>query len=266
MKKVLYLLGMVMLVFFVLSSCGTRENNNYMQNIDKIATAEALKSNNYLQSGDQLVINILAKDLDILKPFNQNFSSGQTLQNSSITGNVNQNSVTASGPTYIIDNNEEIDFPVVGKLSTKGLTLEDFRDNLANKLKRYIKNPIVTVRLNNFRVSVMGEVRRPGEYLIQDGKATIFNALSLAGDLTEFGVRNNVLVIRTVDGKLEKSRIDLTDASFFTSPYYNMKQGDVIYVSASETKQRTAKVDPYLGVYIAAAGLVVTILALVFKK
>ncbi|MGX9984910.1 polysaccharide biosynthesis/export family protein [Soonwooa purpurea] len=265
MRKILYM-GIIMLFVLIFNSCGSRENTNYLQDIDQIATTEALKADNLLQKGDQLVINIIAQDLDVIKPFNQNYSSGQTLQSPTISGNVNQNSVTSSGPTYIVDENHNIDFPILGKISAKGKALDEFRDDITNRLKRYIKNPTVLVKLNNFRISVMGEVNRPGEYLLQDGKGTIFNALSLAGDLTEYGLRKDVLIVRTIDGKLEKSKIDLTSAAFFNSPYYNLKQGDVIYVASNKTKQRSAKVDPYLGVYIAAAGLIVTVLALVFKK
>lgn len=256
----------VVTILLSIASCGTRENTNYMQNIDDVVTSATSKNNNLLQNGDQLVINITAQDLDVIKPFNQNYSSGQSLQNNDVTGNINQNFVTASGPTYVIDSNGEIDFPVLGKLSAKDKTLEQFRDSITERLKKYIKNPTVSVKLNNFRISVLGEVKRPGEYLLQDGKGTIFNALGLAGDTTEFGLRKDVLIIRTVDGQLEKSKVDLTSSDFLDSPYYNLKQGDVIYVASNETKQKTAKVDPYLGVYIAAAGIVVTILALVFKK
>ncbi|MCT3764164.1 polysaccharide biosynthesis/export family protein [Elizabethkingia anophelis] len=258
---------MLLLATLAIVSCRTRNDINYLQDVDKAATETALRmESNTLQPGDQLVINIMAKDLDVIKPFNQNYSSGQILQNTQLPGNSNPINPTASGPTYVIDQNGEIDFPVLGKLEAKGLTLEMFKNNLYNKITRYIKEPTISVRLNNFRVSVMGEVTRPGEYIISDGQTNLMKALAMAGDLTMYGTRDNVLLVRTIDGKIEKVRIDLTRSDFMDSPYYNLKQGDVIYVSANRTKEKTSRLDPNMPIYISVASIVVTILALVFKK
>ncbi|MEH7890018.1 polysaccharide biosynthesis/export family protein [Elizabethkingia meningoseptica] len=248
-------------------SCRTRNDINYLQDVDKAVTETAIRmENNTLQPGDQLVINIMAKDLDVVKPFNQNYSSGQLLQNPQLSGNVSPTMSTASGPTYTIDQNGNIDFPVLGTLLAKGLSIGQFKQELYNKITRYVKEPTVSVKLNNFRVSVMGEVARPGEYIIADGQTNLMKALALAGDLTIYGVRGNVLLIRTVDGKMEKIRVDLTRSDFINSPYYNLKQGDVIYVSANKTKEKTSRLDPNMPIYISVASIVVTILALVFKK
>ncbi|AQX12430.1 sugar transporter [Elizabethkingia meningoseptica] len=248
-------------------SCRTRNDINYLQDVDKVATETAIRmENNTLQPGDQLVINIMAKDLDVVKPFNQNYSSGLLLQNPQISGNISPAMPTSTGPTFIIDSNGEIDFPVLGKLETKGLSVEQFKESLYNRIKRYIKEPTVSVKLNNFRVSVMGEVVRPGEYVIADGQTNFMKALALAGDLTMYGIRDNILLVRTVDGKMEKVRIDITRSDFMDSPYYNLKQGDVIYVSANKTKEKTSRLDPNMPIYISVASIVVTILALVFKK
>ncbi|WP_407483477.1 polysaccharide biosynthesis/export family protein [Elizabethkingia meningoseptica] len=258
---------LLLLTTLIIISCRTRNDINYLQDVDKVAIETALRmENNTLQPGDQLVINIMAKDMDVVKPFNQNYSSGQTLQNPQISGNLSPITPTASGPTYIIDQEGNIDFPVLGKLKTKGLTLEEFKSSLVDKVIHYIKEPTVSVKLNNFRVSVMGEVARPGEYVIADGQTNLMKALALAGDLTMYGTRNDVLLVRTVDGKMEKARIDITRSDFMDSPYYNLKQGDVIYVSANKTKEKTSRLDPNMPIYISVASIVVTILALVFKK
>ncbi|MCL1671856.1 polysaccharide biosynthesis/export family protein [Elizabethkingia ursingii] len=257
----------LLLVALAIVSCRTRNDINYLQDVDKAATETAIRmENNTLQPGDQLVINVMAKDLDVVKPFNQNYSSGQILQNPQLSGNVTPSMSMTSGPTYMIDKEGEIDFPILGKLQTKSMTLDEFKHNLYNKLIRYIKEPTVSIKLNNFRVSVLGEVTRPGEYVIADGQTNLMKALALAGDLTMYGTRNNVLVVRTVDGKMEKARIDLLRSDFINSPYYNLKQGDVIYVSANKTKEKTSRLDPNMPIYISVASIVVTILALVFKK
>ena len=258
---------LLLLVILTMVACRTRNDINYLQDVDKAATETALRmETNTLQSGDQLVINIMAKDLDVVKPFNQNYSSGQILQNPQLSGNISPTSPTTSGPTYIIDQNGEIDFPVLGKLATRGLTVEQFKNNLYNKITRYIKEPTVSVKLNNFRISVMGEVARPGEYVVADGQTNLMKALALAGDLTIYGKRDDILLVRTVDGKIEKARVDILRSDFIDSPYYNLKQGDVIYVSANKTREKSSRLDPNMPIYISVASIIVTILALVIKK
>ena len=129
---------------------------------------------------------------------------------------------TPSGPTYIIDLNGEIDFPVLGKLNTKGLTIDQFKQSLYNKITRYIKEPTLVLK-NNFRLSVMGRLLALENMLLADGQTNFMKALALAGDLTMYGIRDNILLIRTIDGKMEKVRVDITRSDFINSPYYNFK-------------------------------------------
>lgn len=264
---------LIALIFtsYLLTSCKSRDAEsdlNYMQNIEQIATEASLRSSvTTIQPGDQLVILVSAKDLDVVKPFNQNYSSGEIVQNVQPGGNVpSAGQTVTAGPTYIVDSEGNIDFPVVGSLSTTGKTMEVFKQELRNRITRYIINPTVSIRLANYKVTVLGEVNRPGQYIIPDGQATILNALGLAGDLTMYGKRDDVLLVRSVNGEITKERINLLDANFINSPYFNLRQGDVIYISANKTKEKTARLDPNAGLYIGVASIVVTILALVFKK
>lgn len=273
MKYRIFLLSMISLF---LLSCQTRkkteENSdlNYMQNIEQIATEASVNSvHNTLQRGDQLVILVMAKDADVVKPFNQNYSSGELLNNPQPGGNISSQVQQVPGPTYVVDSNGDIDFPVIGRLNVIGKTLEEFKGELRGRLTRYIINPTVSARLTNYKVTVLGEVSRPGEYVIPDGKATLLSALGMAGDLTMYGKRNDVLVVRNVDGEISKERINLTDANFINSPYYNLKQGDVIYVSANQTKEKTSKMDPHTGTYISIASVALGLLGIfitLFKK
>ena len=266
----------IVLLFFLiltLTSCKTKDKVselNYMQNVEQVATEASVNSAasaSTLQVGDQLVILVSGRDMDVVKPFNQNYSSGELIQQSQVPGNVsNQGAVTFSGPTYIVDSDGNIDFPFFGKIDTKGKTLETLRDELHFKIKRYVIDPTVNIRLANFKVTVLGEVNRQGEYIVPNGKATLLNALGMAGDLTMYGKREDVLLVRNIDGNITKERINLLDANFINSPYFNLKQGDVIYVSSNKTREKTAKLDPNSGLYIGIASIVVTILALVFKK
>lgn len=260
-----------------LSSCSVFQKKqdaeselDYLKNIEQIAEETSVRTaQNTIQQGDQLVITVMAKDLDVVKPFNQNYSSGETLANAQPGGNTAGTVSPVSGPTYTVDSEGMIDFPILGKLSTTGKSIDEFKNELRGRLTRYIINPTVSMKLANYKVTVLGEVNRPGEYTIADGKATLLSALGLAGDLTMYGKRDDVLVVRNVDGVISKERINLGDASFITSPYYNLKQGDVIYVSPNRSREIAARQNPNTGLYISIASVTLGLLGLlvtVFKK
>ena len=245
---------------------------NYMQNIEQVAiNASAQNSANTIQTGDQLIILITAKDMDVVKPFNQNYSSSELIQsNAGAGGNTpNQGAVSLAGPTYIVDNNGDVDFPILGRINTAGKTLVEFKDELRTKMTRYVINPTVNIKLANFKVTVLGEVNRQGDYTIANGQATILNALGLAGDLTQYGKRDDILVIRTENGVISHGRINLQDANLINSPYYNLKQGDAVIVSASKVRDLASKQNPNTTLYLTAASIAVTAIAVVislFKK
>ncbi|WP_228394293.1 polysaccharide biosynthesis/export family protein [Chryseobacterium glaciei] len=243
-----------------------------MQNIEQTATeASAKNSNSTIQVGDQLIILITAKDMDVVKPFNQNYSSSEMIQTNAMAGGntPNQGLTTLSGPTYVVDTQGDIDFPILGKINTTDKSLVEFKDEIRNRMTKYIINPTVSVRLSNFKITVLGEVNRQGDYTIANGQATIWNALGLAGDLTMYGKRNDVLVIRTENGVITHGKVNLQDANLINSPYYNLKQGDAIIVSASNTRDLAAKQNPNTGLYLTAASIAITAVAVVvslFKK
>ena len=244
-----------------MASCTARQEINYMTDIDSMALDNAVKnSRSTLQPGDQLVVMISARDLDAVKPFNQNYSSSATVtQYSMPSSNSLPQQLPVSGPTYFVDTDSNIIFPQLGKISTKGENIETFRNKLTDLLGKYIKDPIVDVKLVNFKVSVSGEVKSPGTYVIPEGNATILSALALAGDLTPYGIRKNVLLIRNVDGQITQQRIDLTSAKFINSPYYYLKQNDIIYVQPNANREKAARVDPNLGLYISVSSVVASL-------
>ena len=255
-------------VLFFLSSCTSKKKLDYLQNIESVALEASMKNaKSTIQPNDQLVIMVTAKDMDVVKPFNQNFSSGQILQYSLPSNNAPaQSQTSASGPTYMVDSQGNIEFPVIGKINTENKTTEELRDILKKEISKYVLNPQVSVRNTNYKITVLGEVNRPGTYNIPDAQTTLLEVLGLAGDLTIYGNREDVLVLRNIDGTMTKERIDLTKADFINSPYFYLKQNDVIIVSPNETKQKSARLDPNAGIYISVASIVVTILALIFKN
>ncbi len=267
---------LVILSAFIIVSCKTNPNAkndlNYLQNIEKVAIeSSARNSENTIQKGDQLVILITAKDMDVVKPFNQNYSSSEIIQTNSFAGGntPNQGVTTISGPTYIVDVNGNIDFPVLGIINTEGKTLEGLKAGLREKMQKYVINPTINIRLANFKVTVLGEVNRQGDYIISNGQGTILNALGMAGDLTMYGKRDQILVIRTENGQVIHGKVNLQDANLINSPYYYLKQGDAIIVASSNAKDIQAKQNPNTGLYLTAISIGVTAIAVVvslFKK
>ena len=267
MKKKSFIIIFSFVLFF-LSSCTSKKKLDYLQNIESVALEASMKNaKSTIQPNDQLVIMVTAKDMDVVKPFNQNFSSGQILQYSLPSNNAPaQSQTSASGPTYMVDSQGNIEFPVIGKINTENKTTEELRDILKKEISKYVLNPQVSVRNTNYKITVLGEVNRPGTYNIPDARTTLLEVLGFAGDLTIYGNRTDVLVVRNIDGIMSKERIDLTKADFINSPFFYLKQNDVIIVSPNETKQKTSRLDPNTGIYISVASIVVTILALIFKN
>lgn len=256
--KKYFIYGVLSLAIF---SCAPRQEINYMQDIENLALDNSIKnSRSTLQPGDQLIITVTAKDMDVVKPFNQSYSSSSTITQYSVPSSNNlPQQLPVSGSTYIIDTDGNIMFPQIGSVSTKNENLETMRTKLTNLISEYVKNPVVDIKLTNFKVSVLGEVTRPGQYIIPDGSTTLLGALGLAGDLTPFGIRTNVLIVRNVDGQITKERVDLTSAQFINSPYYYLKQNDMIYVQPNANREKAARVDPNTGLYISVASVIASL-------
>lgn len=267
MKKNVFI-AICSIVFIFLNSCTSKKKLDYLQNIESVALEASVKNaKSTIQPNDQLVIMVTAKDMDVVKPFNQNFSSGQILQYSLPSNNApTQSQTSTSGPTYIVDSQGDIEFPVIGKINTENKSTEELRDILKQEISKYVVNPQVSVKNTNYKITVLGEVNKPGTYNIPEAQTTVLEVLGLAGDLTIYGNREDILVLRNIDGTMSKERINLTQADFINSPYFYLKQNDVIIVSPNETKQKSSRLDPNAGIYISVASIVVTILALIFKN
>lgn len=250
MNKNIFLLLFASLI--LLTSCKSKDKVselNYMQNVEQIAT-EASTNNivSTIQKGDQLVIFVSAKNMEVVRPFNQSYYSVETT-----SPNTTQNSERL----YLVDSEGFINFPILGSINTTGKKVEDLKNELAERITTYVKNPTVTVRLANFKVTILGEVNRPGQYTIPEAQTTLLNVIGIAGDLTSYAKRNDILMVRNVNGVISKERINLMDSNFVNSPYFSLKQGDVIYVSSNQIREKLAKQDPNTNVYIAVAGMVI---------
>jgi len=167
-----------------------------------------------------------------------------TVNSSSLESNVlfaaNVNGTNKNGfyekEGYRVNKGGEISFPVVGNVKLEGLTIEQAQSKLTREISNYVKNPIVNVQFLNFKVTVIGEVNHPSTFTVSNDKITLLEALGLAGDMTAYGKRNNVLIIRETDNRRTMARVNLNKKETLTSPYFYLKQNDVVYVEPDKAK------------------------------
>ncbi len=218
---------------FLVSSCGTFKNIPYFKDLNhQSPTKEQVENYSPLiiQPADILGINVNSRNPESSAIFNYNLNrvNGSNYDNSS------DNPITG----YMVDQNGEIHLPIIGNLKVGGLTTSELRDTLNQRLLTYYKDPVVNIRILNFKVSIFGDVQRPDVYTLQNERATITQALSLAGDLNITAVRN-IILIREQDGKRNFIPLDLTTKKIFESPYFYLKNNDEIYVQPDKTKYAT---------------------------
>jgi polysaccharide export outer membrane protein len=157
--------------------------------------------------------------------------------------NTYSSTTSAASPTnantgYLVDNQGDVEFPIMGKIHAAGLSREEFRDRLKERVSKYLKDPLISVKFTNFRFSVLGEVKAPGSFLVQQERVTVLEALGLSGDMTTYSRRNNVRIIRDSSGNREVGQLDFTDKAIFTSKYYYLQRNDIVYVEAEKSKSQ----------------------------
>lgn len=258
--KYFFVIKKITLLLFALLfvSCASRKDVVYYQNIDGAVSPE--KTNSYeikIQPDDLLMIIVSADDPEIAIPFNLTTVSTPSLANPSIISG--QQTIQS----YLVNAGGTIDFPVLGKLKVSGLTRTEVLKMLQDKIGAYIKNPIINLRIMNFKISVQGEVNVPGTYTIASERITLIEAISMAKDLTIYGKRDNILIIREIDGVKTYNRVDLTKADFINSPFYYLSQNDVVYVEPNKNKINGAAVGPNTSVLISITSLLITIITLI---
>jgi len=245
---------LILLVLF--SSCANKKDLIYFQpDTTALNTSYELNASK-LQAGDILTISVTANDIRATEPFNQinAYSATGTIQNTN-----------PFLPTYTIDNNGYIDFPKLGKVKLVGMTRTQAIDFLRQEISRFIVEPGVNINIRNFRITVLGEVRNPGTYTIDNDRITLLEALGLAGDLTINGVRNNVLVIREQNGMKEEFRVNLTKREALNSPVYYLAQNDIIYVEPNGARVQSSKYTQNNSLFISIAGIIITIISVIVR-
>ena len=219
----------IICVFLFLSSCASKKDVYYFQDIDNSAQESSFKFLN-IQPGDILDIQIKALNPESVLIFKRQSSSmvqQAQLQNRTIDG-------------YLVGEDGIIDLPILGGVNTSEKTTKSLATHIQEALSPYIKNPSVNIRLLNFRVSVLGEVARPGTFTVLEERISIPQALGLAGDLTINGDRNHVMLLRNQDGQKLNQVIDLTKSEFLQSEFYFLKQNDIIYVRPNNARVKSS--------------------------
>lgn len=164
-----------------------------------------------------------------------------------------------SGEGYLVDKSGYVNLPVLGKVKLAGLTKEQAAEMLTDEIKKSVKNPTVNVRFLNFKITVIGEVSRPSTFTVPTEKITVLEALGLAGDMTAFGRRENVLLIREKDGIRSAVRIDFTNKDLLNSPYFYLQQNDVVYVEPVKAKELQGSSSSF---YLPIIGVAVSIMSI----
>ncbi len=250
----------LLFALFLITSCASRKEVVYFQDagdyetlVDKEVPVTKFKVD------DLVSIYVSSGNPEASAPFNlyRGLSAG------------NAGGGTSSGPqvAYLIDEDGMIDFPVIGKIKIVGLSPDELRVLLQKKLADFLKDPIINISLENFTVTVLGEVARPGTYPIPGGQqVTILEALGLAGDMTLRGMRENVLVIRDFDGTKVYQRINLTSKDLFDSPVFYLTQNDVVYVEPNKTAIRETTIGRNTTLTIQIISLLITTTAIILTR
>jgi len=269
--------GMLIVIAVVFSSCGNTRQIVLMQG--KFDTAKLSKVeivDPVIQKGDLISIIVYSDNPAATALYNQPLTGGSISPASVSASNTNtgggtgstsgaqQSVASPSSPGYLVDDEGNIQFQGLGVLHIEGLTKAKLKEMLDAKLKdTLLKNPYYTIRFLNYKFTMLGEVTRPGVFNIPGEHISILDALGLAGDLTLYGRRDNVLIIREGGGKREFHRLDLTKPEIMISPYFYLRQGDVVYVEP--TRKKIIAEDQATARTITIAATVVSTLAIVYS-
>lgn len=224
----------------------------YLQDISRLDSISSPATYSTLIGvNDLLAITVSADNMAAASPFNIPITTARDVNGSAAQTPVVQ--------PYLVNSEGTIVFPRLGVLKVVNKTREQLRDEITELLKEFIKDPLVNVRIQNFKVTVLGSVASPGTYNITDERVTILEALGMAGDMTIFGQRDNVLVLREEEGIKKYGRMDFTKSNFLDSPYYYLRQNDVVIVEQNNAQVQQSVSNPNTGIYFTVASLLLSI-------
>ncbi|WP_288360717.1 polysaccharide biosynthesis/export family protein [uncultured Bacteroides sp.] len=246
---------------FLLVACQSYKKVPYLQDVEVINKVNQQKEmyDAKIMPKDLLTIVVSCTSPELAVPFNLTVASPVSISTSNI--------ITTTQPVlqqYLVDNEGKINFPVLGELKVGGLTKKQAEAMIVEKMKPYIKEiPIVTVRMVNYKISVIGEVSHPGTFTINNEKVNLLEALAMAGDMTVYGLRDNVKLIREdANGKQQIITLDLNKAETILSSYYWLQQNDIVYVTPNKAKARNSDIGNSTNLWFSATSILVSLASL----
>lgn len=253
---------LIILTSLLLASCTSYKSVPYLQNPEAVNEFQEILPmyDAKIMPKDLLTITVNTSDPEAAAPFNLTVQSPININRSTLT----------TQPTlqqYLVSNDGAIDFPVLGRLQVGGLTKNEAENMIREKLGDYLREtPIVTVRMSNYKIAVLGEVARPGMFTVNNEKVNLFEALAMAGDLTVWGMRDNVKLIREdAVGKREIIELNLNNAEIVTCPYYYLQQNDILYVSPNKTKAKNSDIGQSTSLWFSATSILVSVVSLLYN-
>ncbi len=261
MKKSIISL-VVLVMALLLDSCSGSKNVAYFQNIDQVdLSASKGLYDAKIMPKDQLTITVITTDPKAAAPFNLSISNTIGTNGQLSTGS------TGSLQCYLVDNDGNINFPIIGTIHVLGLTKTECENLIKQKVSPYLsatENPVVTVSMASFRVTVTGEVGSPKVIPVSTEKISIIEALAQAGDLTIYGKRDNIILLReNASGQKEAHRLNLNDANLINSPYYYLQQNDIVYVEPNKVKAQNSAIGSSTTIWISVVGILTSLASLI---
>ena len=236
--------------------CGSTKDVVYLQDVEVDERVKAAcEYQAVIQADDLLSIIVSCADIEAAVPFNTPMIG--------LGREVNSGDNTQRG--YLVDERGCIDFPVLGKLEVAGMSRGEVAEMLKERLSVYLREPIVTIQFMNYKVTVLGEVRNPGSYRVASERVSILDALGMAGDLQINAKRKNVLVVREEGDEKIFARLDLTSSDFMHSPFYYLRQNDVVYVEPTRGRIAGANAGTFLPYVLSSVSTIVAVIALIVR-
>lgn len=251
---------LLMAALIAMASCTSYKKVPYLQNSSEIDTTIVSELPDMrIQPKDMLTITVSSEMPEAAIPFNLTVPTPMSAANSSGKGSLTSQPALQ---TYLVDNEGYIEFPTLGRLKVYGMTKGEVEEMIKEKIKsNFTTPPIVTVRMANYTISVLGEVSSPNIYNISNERINVLEAIAMSGDLTLFGKRDNVKLIReNADGTKNIVTLDLNDANIVHSPYYYLQQNDILYVEPNKAKARGADVSNMTSMWFSATSLLMAVI------
>ncbi len=250
MKRIIFILTIVT----VITGCTSKKDVVYFQDIDNFPMERSADYVTTIKKNDLLSIIVSSRNMENVQFLNRSLPSG------SVSNQGNTSNGGGAIQNYLVDSDGYIDFPTYGAIEVAGKSKQEIEKMLESKIRELTTDADVTIRIINFKITILGEVNNPGVFEVLDERITIPQALGLAGDLTLYGERKNVLLLRDLNGSQQAVKIDLTSASVILGDYYYLQQNDVLYVEPTKTQVQNSKISTATSIYLSIVSIALTAL------